>query len=243
MSETKFDPKKYLISMKGRDYLEVKWRIVWFRADHPRGGIMTDTVSLDPLVIKATITDDTGRILATGHGTANAGGKATVWSGREVEKAETAAIGRALASCGYGTQFTDDFNEGDNLADSPIERSAPPQPQRQPAPVTPLDGEADTVELIASQVETKEYTDKKTGELKKRLVYHCANDVKATAFSTRAAKDKGYDVSAWGEVGLHDITPPAVVTVKRKGDFWDAVDVRPSVALGATGTDDMDFLA
>lgn len=240
MSETKFDPKKYLISMKGRDYLEVKWRIVWFRADHPRGGIMTDTVSLDPLVIKATITDDTGRILATGHGTANAGGKATVWSGREVEKAETAAIGRALASCGYGTQFTDDFNEGDNLADSPIERSAPPQPQRQPAPVTPLDG--DTRELACAQVELKEYK-KRDGNTGLRVVYRCADNVLASSFTRDAARAAGYDVDDWTHAGVFDLQPTAIVTVKRNGDFWDAAAVKMSIALPLppTGTDGRDI--
>ncbi len=73
-----------------------------------------------------------GALLATGHGSADAGERRVVWSGREFEKAETAAIGRALAHAGFGTQFTAD-DEGEHLADSPVERSAQPATKRAPA--------------------------------------------------------------------------------------------------------------
>jgi hypothetical protein len=46
-------------------------------------------------------------------------------------KAETAAIGRALAHAGYGTQFTGE-DEGDFLADSPVENGHKPQPKKKP---------------------------------------------------------------------------------------------------------------
>src|SRR5690606_19873203 len=91
-----FDPKKYLIQLKGKWYLETKWRIRWFRQDHPTGTIATEVVSLDPPLVKATIYASDGHILATGHAGANDKGNA-VWSGRSIEKSETAAIGRALA--------------------------------------------------------------------------------------------------------------------------------------------------
>lgn len=174
--------------------------------------------------------------------------------GRENNEAEKSAATDALKRCarlfGVGRYLLDLpgwVTDGETLAkhlrstQPRNEAPAASEPERHPAPVTQLDDEPR--ELIAALVETKVYTDKKGGGERKRLVYHCAGDVKAAAFSTRAAKDAGYDVTTWGEVGIHEIVPPAVVTVKRKGDFWDAVDVRPSVALGATGTDDMDFLA
>ncbi len=122
-----FNPKDHLISLKGKDYLETKWRIAWFRDDHPQGQLLTEIVSVDPiLIMKAYVQDSEGRVLATGHGTAQAK-QGAVWAGREIEKAETAAIGRALGNAGYGTQFTDD-DETDNLADSPISKASPPPP-------------------------------------------------------------------------------------------------------------------
>ena len=99
-----FDPKKHLIQLKGKWYLETKYRIQWFREDHPRGCISTEVVSYDPMMVKATVYDGEGAVLATAHAGAVDKGNA-VWSGRGLEKSETAAIGRALAHAGYGTQF------------------------------------------------------------------------------------------------------------------------------------------
>lgn len=113
----KFNPQSKVTKMQGKDYLEVKWRIVWFRTDHPKGSIITEVVNDD--LMKATIIDGDGRVLATGHGSSK---KMGVAKNRPFEGAETAAIGRALAHAGYGTQFTDELDEGDHLADSPIER-------------------------------------------------------------------------------------------------------------------------
>lgn len=114
---SKFDPKSKITKMQGKDYLEVKWRIVWFREDHPKGGILTDVVGDD--LIKATVIDGDGKVLATGHGSSK---KQGVAKSRPFEGAETAAIGRALAHAGYGTQFTDE-DEGEHLADAPVDRS------------------------------------------------------------------------------------------------------------------------
>lgn len=115
-----FDPKEHMTNLKGKDYLDVKWRLVWFREDHPKGQVLTELVNLSPLIYKATVIDKDGGVLATGHGSAVAK-QGAVWAGREVEKAETAAIGRALGHAGYGTQFTDE-DEGDYLADSPVDQ-------------------------------------------------------------------------------------------------------------------------
>lgn len=122
---SKFDPKPYLIKLQGRDYLQVAFRVLWFRTDHPAGRIETNVVSTEPLLVRAAIHDADGHLLATGHGSADAGGRKVVWGGREFEKAETAAIGRALAHAGYGTQFTGE-DEGEHLADTPLERTTPP---------------------------------------------------------------------------------------------------------------------
>jgi hypothetical protein len=103
-----FEAGKYLTQIQGRDYLEVKWRLLWLRTEHPDAAIETELVRDEGsvAVFKA-------RVVVPG------GGSATGW-GQEserdfpdyLEKAETKALGRALAALGYGTQFCQDFDFG-----------------------------------------------------------------------------------------------------------------------------------
>ncbi|MBK8138476.1 MAG: hypothetical protein IPK52_22140 [Chloroflexi bacterium] len=132
-----FNPEKYLISMgRNKDgtprmYLQTAHRILWFRTENPLGRITTDLVQVDPFpVMRATVSTADGMILATAYGSAQPK-PGSVYAGREIEKAETAAVGRALGMAGYGTQFDGDSDD-DNLADSPMERPAMPEPA--PAP-------------------------------------------------------------------------------------------------------------
>lgn len=116
-----FNPSQHLILLKGKDYLPVAWRLVWFREDHPDWGI--DTVMIerdeDHAVFVAKITDEGGRIVCSGHGSESKRDFADF-----TEKAETKAAGRALAMLGYGTQFVgDELDEGERIVDSPIERN------------------------------------------------------------------------------------------------------------------------
>ena len=50
------------------------------------------------------------------------GRKTAAHCSRYQEKAETKAIGRALAALGYGTQFCSDFDEGGSVTDAPVQR-------------------------------------------------------------------------------------------------------------------------
>lgn len=130
-----FKPEEHFIQMGNKDYLEVKWRLVWFREDHPKGQIATDLINIDPPIVRATVTDATGILLGTGHGSAFDKNGNAVWKGRGVEKAETAAIGRALGVAGYGTQFAgDELDDADHLADSPVEQRQPQQQQTSKLP-------------------------------------------------------------------------------------------------------------
>ena len=109
-----------------RPYLETKWRLVWLRDNYAPDAISLDTdiVAWEPaIVVKATAsfpaTDlrNITNVHVTAYGSAKPeAGK--VYSGREVEKAETAALGRLCAMLGYGTQFTEE-DDTDHLADSP----------------------------------------------------------------------------------------------------------------------------
>ena len=115
-----------LIELSGKAYLKVPGRIEKFREAHPNGVISTELISTEPrIIVRASIHGNDGTLIASGYGTAPLQGMSS-WKGREIEKAETAAVGRALGFAGYGTlaAFADD--ENDNLADSPI--TPPPAP-------------------------------------------------------------------------------------------------------------------
>lgn len=120
MGSTK--PKNGFVTLKGKQYLQVNHRVQWFRDEHEHGCITTEVVSWEPLAVKATVFDGEGRVLGCDHASAKPKAGA-VYEGRELEKACTAAIGRALALAGYGTlaALKEDL-EGDHLSDSPVER-------------------------------------------------------------------------------------------------------------------------
>ena len=108
-----------LLDLKGRSYLQVMHRLVWFREECPHWGITTD-ISDDKSFVKATIVTENGRIVAQAH-------KALTGNRFPLEMAETGAIGRALAMAGFGTQFCDDeLDEKDQIADSPVEHVKKP---------------------------------------------------------------------------------------------------------------------
>lgn len=114
-----FNPQDHMIRVQGgKDYLPVAWRLVWFRQDHPEWGIVTEPVEINHekqyAIFRANIFNDEGRLIATGTKKEDVRG-----FGDYIEKAETGSIGRALALCGYGTQFEPDLDEKDRLADSP----------------------------------------------------------------------------------------------------------------------------
>lgn len=113
-----------ILKLKGKDYLPVQQRMIWFREEKPDYAIETEPVTVDAThaVFKATIKDSTGRVLATAHKTETKQGFQDF-----IEKAETGSIGRALALIGYGTQFAVEMDEGDErVVDAPVE------PQRRP---------------------------------------------------------------------------------------------------------------
>jgi hypothetical protein len=39
-----FDPTQYLSKFDGKDYLEVKWRLLWLRSAHPDARLTTEIV-------------------------------------------------------------------------------------------------------------------------------------------------------------------------------------------------------
>jgi hypothetical protein len=114
-----------LADIKGRAYLQVAHRLVWFREEHADWMIDTEIIEVNEkhAVMRAYIKDENGRQIATAVKQEDVQGFPDF-----IEKAETGAIGRALAMCGYGTQFTPELDEGERLAD------APTQPARKATP-------------------------------------------------------------------------------------------------------------
>lgn len=109
-----------LLNLKGKPYLQVAHRLVWFREDHPNGVIKTQILHQqnDEVIVRAEIfmmTPQGPVPLASAHKM-----ETKAHFPDYIEKAETGAIGRALAMVGYGTQYEPEFDEGDRLADSPI---------------------------------------------------------------------------------------------------------------------------
>jgi hypothetical protein len=155
-----FDPSEHLLNVgtkkKPRMYLEVKYRLVWLREQEPDAQITTEIVHLDlEKEVSAEVSEwneELGRSeKVTRHGKGLVIFKATIKlpngamaTGTKMEvqpafndwleKAETGAIGRALAGLGYGTQFTDEMNEGEGkVVDAPVERKAPVYDPDKPA--------------------------------------------------------------------------------------------------------------
>jgi hypothetical protein len=144
-----FNPNEYLVKLKSkdglRDYLPVQWRLVWFRERCPTGTIETEIIQLDLdreteeetevwnsekeqyekvvkqgkgfVLFKAVVKDGKG-----GIGTGTKSEKAASFPDF-IEKAETGAIGRALAALGFGTQFAPELNEEHRIVDSPVMRN------------------------------------------------------------------------------------------------------------------------
>ncbi|QBD80149.1 hypothetical protein EPA93_30890 [Ktedonosporobacter rubrisoli] len=150
MMANSFNPREHLLMIKNRqgasEYLPVQWRLVWFRQECPEGSIETELVHLDLeketeeeafvwnnekkrsekiiktapglAIFRATVRDGKGG-LATGTKMEKAASFPDY-----VEKAETGAIGRALAALGFGTQFAPELDESHRIVDSPVDRSS-----------------------------------------------------------------------------------------------------------------------
>ena len=117
MIKTKAGTELPLLNLRGKEYLEVKWRLVWFREEHSDWSIHTELLKFtdDYAVTCAKILNEKGVIMAMAHKRED-----VKHFPDNIEKSETGAIGRALALCGYGTQFAPEIEEGERIVDSPV---------------------------------------------------------------------------------------------------------------------------
>ena len=140
--ERHFDPSRYLRKLGGKEYLEVM-RLLWLRTEHPDAVMRTELAKLED-----------GFALFKAYVAIPGGGESTGWGSETrqdffdyIEKAETKALGRALAALGYGTQFCEDFDfaagsaGNSHVVDSPIDAPANGAGQlARPAPISQTNG-------------------------------------------------------------------------------------------------------
>lgn len=92
-------------NIRGKQYVEVNERIKFFRQEeqYKNWTLMSEFTHLDAdvAVCKATIADDKGRVVSTGHAHEERG-SSNINKTSFVENCETSAIGRALAMLGIG---------------------------------------------------------------------------------------------------------------------------------------------
>ncbi len=95
------------VNIHGREYETVALRVQKFKSAYPNHALTTEVLTRDEdcVVMKASIYNPEGRLIATGH--AEEYRKAsTINKTSALENAETSAIGRALAAFGLGgTEF------------------------------------------------------------------------------------------------------------------------------------------
>ena len=162
-----FDPTPHLVKVKGGQlYLPVKDRLIWLREEHPDAAITTEMVHLDLelqlAVFRAQVTVP-NRGSATGYGSETERDFPAGW----VEKAETKAIGRALAALGFGTQFALELDEGERVVDTPV---------------TPLPRRSERAGL-------KVVADDRAARLREQVTAGLASDKEAAAKLPKTAED------------------------------------------------------
>ena len=94
-------------NIKGKDYVEVNQRLLYFRNESAYAGwsMESELIDLQPdrCCIRAVIRDNEGRIRATGHASEDRT-SSMINKTSYVENCETSAFGRALAALGIGIE-------------------------------------------------------------------------------------------------------------------------------------------
>lgn len=131
--------KEKAIKIRGRSYVLVADRVVYFNDNYPNGSIQTELIS-DPhsrtIIVKAKVIPDVTKPerFYTGYSQAVIG-QGPINETAALENAETSAIGRALALMGIGViesiASVDEMRKA-GVASSPERRAIPPVPPETP---------------------------------------------------------------------------------------------------------------
>jgi hypothetical protein len=134
-----YDPNDHLMNLKGRDYLNVQNRLLWFIRD--QRSFISAGLARMPYVIRSELVEmdrEAGFAHFKTYVRDVLGNEATMYGSESVkdfgdyaEKASTKSLGRALLALGYGTAFAPEMDEGDRVVDSPVDRRRRPAPMPQ----------------------------------------------------------------------------------------------------------------
>lgn len=113
-----------LVTLKGKKYLMVAYRIQWMNEVVSRFEIKTNLIFVDDTqtIVKAQVSifNEEGQLIKSAEATKR---ETKSDFSDHTEKAETGAIGRALALLGFGTQFAlADLDEGTRIVDAPLDQ-------------------------------------------------------------------------------------------------------------------------
>ncbi|HEX9037062.1 MAG TPA: hypothetical protein VF808_08750 [Ktedonobacterales bacterium] len=136
-----YDPNDHLMSLKGKEYLNVQHRLLWFMRDQrdmiasglatTSYAIRTELVEIDREVgwahFRTTVRD------VLGNESVMYGSESKSDFPDYIEKASTKSLGRALLALGYGAAFAPEIDEGERIVDSPVERRPMQRPDTAPA--------------------------------------------------------------------------------------------------------------
>lgn len=122
---TKLGTKLAIRNLRGKPYLDVAQRLVWFVEENPRYDINTTfqypNADETLATTRVVVLNDQDKIQRAATGIKR---ETKADFSDHTEKAQTSSLGRALAMLGYGTQFTgDELDEGERLADAPTEQA------------------------------------------------------------------------------------------------------------------------
>ncbi len=136
-----YDPNDHLMNLKGKEYLNVQNRLLWFMRD--QRDMIASGLATTPYIIRTELVE-LDREAGWAHFRTTVRdvlGNESVMYGSEssrdfpdyIEKASTKSLGRALLALGYGAAFAPEMDEGERIVDAPIARRATPQPERSTA--------------------------------------------------------------------------------------------------------------
>lgn len=114
------------VNISGKEYVTVNERLKYFREKYPDHSLVTDLVDVnaDHALVKASIVDPAGRILAQGTAYETAG-SSFINKTSHVENAETSAWGRALGNFGIGIDAS--VATADEVANAVANQERPPR--------------------------------------------------------------------------------------------------------------------